>query len=93
MKVCEYSSQGQFLALAKGHLPMKIETYFSQKPLDHFNQIVYVSFMYKEMKIYEYDVVHMTKMAAKHISGKKKPSKIFSGTDNNNNNNVFILRG
>ena len=36
--------------------------------------------MYKEMKIYEYDVGHMTKMAAKPIYG-KNPSKIFSEND------------
>ena len=47
----------------------------SQKPLGHFNQIFYVS-----LNIYEYAVVHMTKMAAKPIYG-KIPSKIFfSGT-------------
>ena len=36
--------QAHFLPLAKGHLHMKIKTCFSQKPLGHFNQIVYVSF-------------------------------------------------
>ena len=38
MKVCEYCRSKPFLdlALAQGHLHMKIKTCFSQKPLDHF---------------------------------------------------------
>ena len=46
---------------------MKIKTYFSQKPL---NQILYVAFGYMEMKIYQHDAGHMTKMAAMPIYGK-----------------------
>ena len=44
MKLYEHSRSGSFLTLAQGHLHMKIITYFSQKPLNHFNQILYVSF-------------------------------------------------
>ena len=38
-----------------------------------------LAFRYKVIKIYEYDLGHMTKMAAKPIHG-KKPLNIFSGT-------------
>ena len=43
MKVCEYEGQGHILTLVQGQLHMKIKTCFSQKPLGHFNQILYVS--------------------------------------------------
>ena len=36
--------QGLFLTLANSHLHMKIKTSFSQEPLGHFNQILYVRF-------------------------------------------------
>ena len=42
MTICE--GQCYFLTLAQGHSCMKIKTCFSQKPLDRFNQILYVSF-------------------------------------------------
>ena len=38
------STQGHFLTLAQGHLHLKNKTCFSQNALDHFNQILYVSF-------------------------------------------------
>ena len=68
--------QGHFLTLAKGHLHMKIKTCFSKQLVGYFNQILYVSFRYKEMKIHEHDAGHTTKMAAAPIYG-KNPSKIF----------------
>ena len=34
--------------MAQGHLHMKLKTCFSQKPLGHFNQILYVSFRVNE---------------------------------------------
>ena len=37
-----------------------------------------LAFRYKEMKIYQYGIDHMTKMASMSIFGKKKPSKIFN---------------
>ena len=76
MKVCEVRRSRSFLTLTQGHLHMKIKTYFSQKLLAIFNQILYVSFKNMEMKIYKYDAGHMTKMAAMSIYG-KNPSKIF----------------
>ena len=39
-----------FLTLSQGQLHMKTETYFSQKPLRHFNQILYVSFLVHEIE-------------------------------------------
>ena len=36
MKVFKYLRSRSFLELAQGHLHMKIETCFSQKPLGHF---------------------------------------------------------
>ena len=45
MKTVDFSEgQGHFFMLAQGHLHMEIKTCFSQKPLGHFNQILYVSF-------------------------------------------------
>ena len=44
MKVYRYSRSGYFLTLAQGHLHVKNKTCFSQKPLGHFNQILYLSF-------------------------------------------------
>ena len=44
MKVCEYSMSRSFLTITKGYSHLIIETCFSQKPLGHFNQILYVSF-------------------------------------------------
>ena len=44
IKYVSIEGQGHFLTLAQGHLCMKIKTRFSQKPLGHFNQILYVSF-------------------------------------------------
>ena len=38
------------------------------------------TFRYKEIKIYEYDVGHMTKMAVKPIYGKHSSNIFFSGT-------------
>ena len=42
MKICEYSMS--FLDLGPRSFTMKIETCFSQKSLDNFNQILYVNF-------------------------------------------------
>ena len=63
--------QGHFLTLAQDHLHMKIKTFFSQKPLNHFNQFWYVmqAFM-KKMNIQSHYAGHMTKMAAMPIYGK-----------------------
>ena len=44
LRFVSIEGQCHFLTLAKGHLHMKIKTCFPQKPLGHFNQILYVSF-------------------------------------------------
>ena len=63
-------SQGHFLKLVQGHLHMKFKTCFFQKPLGHFNQILYVQdFRYKELKICLSDADHLTKMAVTPIYG------------------------
>ena len=36
--------QGHFLTMVQVHLRIKIKTCFSQKPLDNFNQYLYLSF-------------------------------------------------
>ena len=62
---------------------MKIETCFSQKPLCNFKPnflCTLLGTMYKEMKIYEYDVGYIAKMAAKPIYGKNPLKVFFSGT-------------
>ena len=46
---------------------MKIKICLSQKPLGHFNQMLYVSFYFHKNKIYKCDAGHMTKMAAMPI--------------------------
>ena len=69
--------QGHFLTLAPGRLHMKIKACFLGNYWAIFNQILYVSFRYNEMKINKHDAGLMTKVA---IYG-KNPSKIFfSGT-------------
>ena len=70
--------QGNFLTLAQGHLHMKIKTGFSQKPVNHFETILYVSFKV-QLKFNDMIADHMTKMATMPINV-KNPSKIFSRT-------------
>ena len=69
--------QGHFLTLGQGHSDFKIQTCFSQKPLEaKFHMKAHGR---KKIKIYSNKFGHMTKMAALTIYG-KNPSKFFSGT-------------
>ena len=54
---------------------MKIKTRFSQKPLGHFNQILYVSFQVQRNENLLWDAGHMTKMAVMPLYGKKTLQK------------------
>ena len=58
---------------------LKLKLAFLRNHWAIFYQILYVSFKsrYKEMKIYKYDVCHMTKMAAMTIYGKKPFKNLF----------------
>ena len=50
---------------------MKLKTCPSQKPLGHFNQILYVSFKGQgNENLLTYDAGHISKLAAIHIHGK-----------------------
>ena len=68
-----------FLTLAQGHLHMKIETCFFSKTTGPFlSKFCMQAFDYIELKMYQHDAGHMTKMAAMPIYG-INPSKILSG--------------
>ena len=66
---CEYSRSSSFLDLGPFN---KIKMCFFQKPLDNFNQILYVN--------YKYDVGHMTKTTVKPIYGKNRFMVFFPWT-------------
>ena len=61
IKVCEHSRSRSFLDLGPRSLKVKViyiwkfKTCFSQKPLDHFNQILYVSFWLHGNEIYYHE--------------------------------------
>ena len=72
-----FQVQGHNLTLALIHLHREFKDGFFRNPWAVMNQI---SFCYKEMKIYEYDAGHMTKMAATPTYAKNAPIIFFSGT-------------
>ena len=68
MKVVSIEGQCHFLTLTQGHLHMKnLNWLFSQTFLTKFCM---KAFRYTEMKIYQHDAGHMTKMAPMPIYGK-----------------------
>ena len=71
------SNQGQchFLTLAQGSLHMKIKTWFSQKPLGHFQQ----NFICKDY-VQGNDAGHMIKVTAMPIYGPNTLKIFFQGT-------------
>ena len=46
---------------------METKTYFSKKPLGHFNQVLYVGFQIQGNEINHHDAGQMIKTAVMHI--------------------------